>query len=396
MPVVNLFYDSYKGQVAVGLLVRGTLKANQQVVQIRHDGSLVPFKVTSVSVFKGMERVEVEEVFAGDIVALTGMTGAKIGETIAGAENPEALPFVKIEEPTVQMLFGVNTSPFSGKEGEYSTARNLKERLEREILNDVALRVEPMGGTDSSFIVSGRGELHLAILIEKMRREGFELQVGKPKVIFKEENGVRMEPFESVYIECPESFSGAVIEKMGSRKGILEDMKTEQGVTFLSFLVPTRGLIGYRTEFVADTKGQGIMNTLFHGYKPFVGEIRTIQHGSLVAYESGITNSYGLLNAQNRGQLFLGHGVEVYEGMIVGKNAKPEDLEVNVCKTKQLSNMRSKGEGVSEHFDTPLTLTLEESIEYLGDDELLEVTPKSLRLRKMVLPKLLRKRAKMV
>ena len=396
MPVVNLFYDSYKGQVAVGLLVRGTLKANQQVVQIRHDGSLVPFKVTSVSVFKGMERVEVEEVFAGDIVALTGMTGAKIGETIAGAENPEALPFVKIEEPTVQMLFGVNTSPFSGKEGEYSTARNLKERLEREILNDVALRVEPMGGTDSSFIVSGRGELHLAILIEKMRREGFELQVGKPKVIFKEENGVRMEPFESVYIECPESFSGAVIEKMGSRKGILEDMKTEQGVTFLSFLVPTRGLIGYRTEFVADTKGQGIMNTLFHGYKPFVGEIRTIQHGSLVAYESGITNSYGLLNAQNRGQLFLGHGVEVYEGMIVGKNAKPEDLEVNVCKTKQLSNMRSKGEGVSEHFDTPLTMTLEESIEYLGDDELLEVTPKNLRLRKMALGKLERKRSKMV
>ncbi|OGY55035.1 MAG: GTP-binding protein TypA [Candidatus Buchananbacteria bacterium RIFCSPLOWO2_01_FULL_46_12] len=396
MPVVNLFYDSYKGQVAVGLLVRGTLKANQQVVQIQHDGSLVPFKVTSVSVFKGMERVEVEEVFAGDIVALTGMTGAKIGETIAGAENPEALPFVKIEEPTVQMLFGVNTSPFSGKEGEYSTARNLKERLEREILNDVALRVEPMGGTDSSFIVSGRGELHLAILIEKMRREGFELQVGKPKVIFKEENGVRMEPFESVYIECPESFSGAVIEKMGSRKGILEDMKTEQGVTFLSFLVPTRGLIGYRTEFVADTKGQGIMNTLFHGYKPFVGEIRTIQHGSLVAYESGITNSYGLLNAQNRGQLFLGHGVEVYEGMIVGKNAKPEDLEVNVCKTKQLSNMRSKGEGVSEHFDTPLTMTLEESIEYLGDDELLEVTPKNLRLRKMLLGKLERKRSKMV
>ncbi|OHA64271.1 MAG: GTP-binding protein TypA [Candidatus Wildermuthbacteria bacterium RIFCSPHIGHO2_01_FULL_48_25] len=396
MPVVNLFYDSYKGQVAVGLLVRGTLKANQQVVQIQHDGSLVPFKVTSVSVFKGMERVGAEEVFAGDIVALTGMTGAKIGETIADAESPEALPFVKIEEPTVQMLFGVNTSPFSGKEGEYSTARNLKERLEREMLNDVALRVELMGGTDSSFIVSGRGELHLAILIEKMRREGFELQVGKPKVILKEESGTKLEPFENVYIECPEAFSGTVIEKMGSRKGILEDMKTEQGVTFLSFSVPTRGLIGYRTEFMADTKGQGIMNTLFHGYKPFVGEIKTIQHGSLVAYESGITNSYGLLNAQNRGQLFLGHGVEVYEGMIVGKNAKPEDLEVNVCKTKQLSNMRSKGEGVSEHFDTPLTLTLEESIEYLGDDELLEVTPKSLRLRKMVLPKLLRKRAKMV
>ncbi len=396
MLVVNLSHDAYKGQVAVGPLVRGNLKAGQQVALMRHDGSLAPFKITSVSVFKGMERVEVESVVAGDIITLTGMTGAKIGETIADAEHPEALPFVKIEEPTVQMLFGVNTSPFSGQEGEYSTARNLKDRLDREILADVALRVEPLGGTDSSFIVSGRGELHLAILIEKMRREGFELQVGKPKVILKEVNGAKLEPFENVYIECPESFSGTVIEKMGSRKGILEDMKTEQGVTFLSFLVPTRGLIGYRTEFVADTKGQGIMNTLFHGYKPFVGEIKTIQHGSLVAYESGTSNSYGLLNAQNRGQLFLGHGVEVYEGMIVGKNAKPEDLEVNVCKTKQLSNMRSKGEGVSEHFDTPLTLTLEESIEYLGDDELLEVTPKSLRLRKMVLGKLERKRSKMV
>ncbi|MBI2642680.1 MAG: translational GTPase TypA, partial [Candidatus Wildermuthbacteria bacterium] len=247
MLVVNLSHDAYKGQVAVGPLVWGNLKAGQQVALMRHDGSLAPFKITSVSVFKGMERVEVESVVAGDIITLTGMTGAKIGETIADAEHPEALPFVKIEEPTVQMLFSVNTSPFSGQEGEYSTARNLKDRLEREILADVALRVEPLGGTDSSFIVSGRGELHLAILIEKMRREGFELQVGKPKVILKEVNGAKLEPFENVYIECPESFSGTVIEKMGSRKGILEDMKTEQGVTFLSFLVPTRGLIGYRT-----------------------------------------------------------------------------------------------------------------------------------------------------
>ncbi|MDO8633313.1 MAG: translational GTPase TypA [Candidatus Wildermuthbacteria bacterium] len=396
MLVVNLFYDSYKGQIALGPLVAGTLKKDQQVVHMKRDGSKISFKVTSLATFKGMERVEVEEAFAGDIVALSGIAGVQIGETIADAANPVALPFVKIDEPTVQMVFGVNTSPFAGKEGEYSTARYLKERLDREMLADVALKVETQKDSESVFIVSGRGELHLAILIEKMRREGFELQIGKPKVIFKTEGGVQQEPFEDVYIECPESFSGAVIEKLGSRKGVLQDMKTDKGVVFLSFLVPTRGLIGYRIEFLGDTKGQGIMNTLFHGYAPFVGEIKTIQHGSLVAYETGITNSYGLLNAQERGQLFLGHGVPVYEGMVVGRNAKPEDLEVNVCKTKQLSNMRSKGEGVSEHFDTPLTMTLEECIEYLGDDELLEVTPKNLRLRKMALGKLLRKRSKMV
>ncbi|MBI1984542.1 MAG: translational GTPase TypA [Candidatus Wildermuthbacteria bacterium] len=394
MLVVNLFYDSYKGQIATGPLVSGSMFKGQQVMHMRRDGSKIPFKVTSLMIFSGMDRQETEKADAGDIVALAGIEGVQIGETIADALNPSALPFVKIDEPTVQMMFAVNTSPFSGQEGEYSTARYLKERLEREILNDVALKIEPLGGSDSMFIVSGRGELHLAILIEKMRREGYELQVGRPKVIFKEEQGKKIEPFEEVYIECPESFAGSVIEKLGGRKGIMEDMKTEKGVSFLRFSIPTRGLIGYRAEFLGDTKGEGIINTLFKGYEPFAGEIKSTQHGSLISYESGESNMYGLLNAQERGQLFIGPGVKVYEGMVVGQNAKPVDLEVNVCKTKQLSNMRSKGEGVSEHFDTPLNMTLEECVEYLGDDELLEVTPKSLRIRKAILSKVDRKKAK--
>ncbi|MBI2113197.1 MAG: translational GTPase TypA [Candidatus Wildermuthbacteria bacterium] len=392
MLVVNLSYDSYKGQIVSGPLIAGSLAKGQQVMHMKRDGSQVPFKATAVMVFSGMDRVEVDKADAGDIVALAGAQGVQIGETIADALLPKALPFVKIDEPTVQMTFSVNTSPFAGREGEFSTARYLKERLERELLNDVALKIDPL--SDSSFVVSGRGELHLSILIEKMRREGYELQAGRPKVIFKEEQGKQLEPFEEVHIECPEPFGGKVIEKLGARKGVMEDMKTDKGVSHLRFVVPTRGLIGYRSEFLEDTKGEGVINTLFRGYQEFAGDIKATQHGSLIAYESGTSNMYGLLNAQERGQLFLGPGVEVYEGMVVGKNAKPEDLEVNICKTKQLSNMRSKGEGVSEHFDTPLSFTLEECIEYLGDDELLEITPKSLRIRKALLSKHDRKKAK--
>lgn len=394
MLVVNISYDNYKGQIAVGFLAAGTLKKNQQVMRIKTDGTKVPSRITAVMTFDGLNQVEVDEVEAGDIVALTGIEGVRIGETIADFENPVALPPLHIDEPTVKMSFSVNTSPFAGQEGEYSTARFLKDRLEQELLNDVALRVESAGNnSDSSFTVSGRGEFHLAILIEKMRREGYEFQVGKPEVIFKEEQGKLLEPFEDIYIECPEQYSGTVIEKVGSRKGEMLDMKVDRGIAFLRFLVSTRGFIGYRSEFLTDTKGEGIFNTLFHGYKPFLGDIKPRNHGSLIAHETGTSNTYGLLNAQERGQLFIGPGVSVYEGMIVGKNAKPQDLEVNICKTKQLSNMRSKGEGVSEHFDTPLTLSLEECIEYLGDDELLEVTPKSLRLRKAILTALKRKRA---
>lgn len=393
--VVNVAYDNYKGQIAVGLLVAGALKKNQQMMRIKADGTLVPSRLTAIMTFDGLNKVEVDEVEAGDIVAVAGIEEVKIGETIADFENPVALSPLHIDEPTVKMNFSVNTSPFAGQEGQYSTARYLKDRLERELLNDVALHIEPAGTSEGSFIVSGRGEFHLAILIEKMRREGYEFQAGKPEVIFKEENGKEMEPFEDIFIECPEQYTGTVIEKIGSRKGEMLDMKLEREIASLHFLVGTRGLIGYRSEFLTDTKGEGIFNTLFHGYKLSQGEIKARNHGSLVASESGISNSYGLLNAQERGQLFIGPGVSVYEGMIVGKNAKPQDLEMNVCKTKQLSNMRSKGEGVSEHFDTPITLSLEECIEYLGDDELLEVTPKSLRLRKAILTALERKRSSM-
>ncbi|TSC55459.1 MAG: GTP-binding protein [Parcubacteria group bacterium Greene0416_39] len=342
MLVVNTSYDNYKGPIAVGFLAAGTLQKNQQVMRIKTDGTNVPSRITAVMTFDGLNRIEVDEVEAGDIVDAAVLRA---------------------------------------------------ERLERELLNDVALRVESVEDLDSSFTVSGRGEFHLAILVEKMRREGYEFQVGKPEVIFKEENGKTLEPFEDIYIECPEQYSGTVIEKVGSRKGEMLDMKVDRGIVFLHFLVSTRGLIGYRSEFLTDTKGEGIFNTLFHGYKPSLGDIKPRNHGSLIAYETGTSNTYGLLNAQERGQLFVGPGVSVYKGMIVGKNAKPQDLEVNICKTKQLSNMRSKGEGVSEHFDTPLSLSLEECIEYLGDDELLEVTPKSLRLRKVVLSALDRKRS---
>jgi len=303
------------------------------------------------------------------------------------------LPPIKIEEPTVKMTFSINTSPFAGEEGEFSTARQLKERLQRELLNDVALRIDDNAGSDSSWIVSGRGELHLSILIEKMRREGYEFQVAKPEVIMHEENGVKTEPFEDTYIEAPEAFTGAVIEKMGRRKGEMKDMQVDRGIAHIHFLVPTRGLIGYRSEFLSDTKGEGIFNTLFHGYLPYAGEMKALQHGSLIAFESGEALQYGLVAAQERGQLFIFPGTKVYAGMIVGQNAKADDLEVNVCRAKKMSNMRSKGDGAADHFDTPKTLSLEECVEYLGDDELLEVTPKSLRLRKKILDSNMRKRA---
>jgi GTP-binding protein len=392
MLVVNVTYDSYKGHIAIGPLRSGTLTANQPVMRIKTDGTMIPSKTTAVITFDGLNRVETASVEAGDIVAVAGIENVKIGETIADATNPIALPPISIDEPTVKMRFAVNTSPFFGKEGTFSTARQLKERLEREMLMDVALHVEQSEQSDSSFTVSGRGELHLSILIEKMRREGYELQVSKPEVILKEEHGKTLEPFEDVFIECPEAAVGSVIQKLGNRKGEMVDMKMDRGRAHLHFLVSTRGLMGYRTEFLTDTKGEGILNTLFHGYLPVAGELKTERRGSLVAFESGESNLYGLLGAQERGKLFIGPGVAVYEGMIVGQHAKGGDLAVNVCKSKRLSNMRSKGEGTADHFDTPRKLSLEENIEYLGDDELLEVTPKSLRLRKAILNKLERRR----
>ncbi|TAL20344.1 translational GTPase TypA [Patescibacteria group bacterium] len=390
--VANVQYDNYKGKIGIGRVVNGVLRAGAPVIRLDRGGAQHPAKVTNIMVFKGLERVETTEAGAGDIVALAGISDISIGETIADAADPQPLPVLEIEEPTVKMNFSVNTSPFSGREGEYSTSRNLKERLERELMNDVALRLEP-GESADTFVVSGRGELHLAILIEKMRREGYELQVSRPQVIFKERDGEKTEPFESVSIECPEEFAGGVIEKMGRRRGEMRDMRVENGAAFLEFEIPTRGLIGYRSEFLTDTKGQGIINSLFLGYRPSIGAVATNPHGSLVAFEDGISTSYGLAAAQERGQLFIGPGAEVYAGMIVGQNAKPEDLEVNVAKEKRLTNMRSKGEGEGIRLDTPREMSLEDSLEYLGDDELLEVTPKNLRLRKAILDHLARKRA---
>ena len=386
---VNLAYDNYKGKIAIGRLYAGTLAKGMQVAHINREGIVEKAVISSVMTFEGLGRVETDSAVAGDIVAIAGIPDISIGETITDPEHPVPLPVIQIDEPTVEMTFGVNKSPFAGKEGEFSTSNNLRDRLMHEIETDVALRVEQVAGAADRWTVSGRGELHLAILIEKMRREGYELQASRPQVIFKEINGRKMEPIERVTIEVPEQYLGTVIEQMGGRKGIMADMRSDPSTTAghpgsatIEFLVPTRGLIGFRNLFLTSTKGQGIMNSLFEGYEEYKGDIDSNAHGSLVASESGITRSYGLLNAEGRGELFVAPGVEVYEGMIVGQNAKATDLRVNACKEKQLSNMRAKSDGGMEFLKVPRTLTLEEAIEYIGDDELVEITPKSIRMRK--------------
>ncbi|MBI2484586.1 translational GTPase TypA [Candidatus Uhrbacteria bacterium] len=392
MSVVNVQYDAYKGRLAVGRLVRGTMQTGQSVTHIHRDGTQAAGRVTTIEVFAGLARTSAEEVHAGDILAVAGIEDVGIGETLADAEAPEALPVLEIEEPTVKMTFAVNTSPFAGREGEFATSRHLKARLDRELQNDVALRVEE-GSGEGAFIVSGRGELHLAILIEKMRREGYELQVSRPQVIMKTVNKVEMEPFEQVSIEVPENMAGIVIEHMGKRRGEMNDMKVEGPTAFLEFEIPTRGLIGFRNEFLTDTKGQGIMNSLLLGYRPRTGEVATGVHGSMISMENGATMGYALTNLQERGMLFLGPGVEVYEGMVVGEHSRPEDIEVNPCKEKKLSNMRSKGDGVSVGLAPYRDMTLEQCLEYIGDDELVEVTPKNIRMRKAILVSHLRRRA---
>ncbi|OGL79269.1 GTP-binding protein TypA, partial [Candidatus Uhrbacteria bacterium RIFCSPHIGHO2_12_FULL_57_11] len=391
MLTVNLAYDNFKGKIAVGRLYSGTLRKGMEVAHINRDGVTKRVKLSAVMTFSGLNRAEVDEAEAGDIVAVAGISDISIGETIADPEHAVALPTIAIEEPTVKMTFGVNTSPFAGTEGTRSTSRNLAERLERELETDVALRVTATDSADR-WTVAGRGELHLSILIEKMRREGFELQASRPQVIFKEENGRRLEPIEHLSIECPEEFSGSVIQKMGIRRGEMKDMRVEGKTAYLEFEIPTRGLIGYRNEFMTDTKGLGIMNSLFSGYEEFRGEFDASPHGSLVAFEAGISTTYGLVAAQERGQLFIGPNVKVYEGMVVGQNAKAEDIPVNVCKEKRLSNMRSKGDGVAEALDVPREMGLEAALEYIGDDELVEVTPENIRVRKAALSAIERKR----
>lgn len=392
LAVVNVQYDNYKGRSAVGRVMNGVIKANQQVMHINREGVMKPAKVLAVQVFDGLGKREVESAEAGEVVVLSGIEKVEIGETIADFANPIALPVMKIEQPTVKMTFSVNTSPFAGREGEYSTARNIKERLERELQNDVALKMED-GVGEGAFIISGRGELHLAILIEKMRREGYEFQVSRPKVIFRQVDGRTQEPFEAVSIEAPEVSGGIVIEKMGKRKGEMKDMRVENGITYMEFEIATRGLIGYRSEFLTDTKGQGILNTLFLGYRDEIGEIATNPHGSHISMENGTTMGYALTNLQERGDLFVGPQTEVYAGMVIGQTSKAEDMEVNPCKEKKLSNMRSKGDGSSVSIVVPRVMTLETSLEYLGEDELLEVTPKNLRIRKLHLDAVSRKKA---
>ena len=389
---VNTVQDTFKGRLGIGRVIRGTFKPGT-AMWINRQGEQKIVKVNSIMVFDGLGRKEVSEAPAGEVVAFNGIADLKIGETITDPQHPEALPVVDIEEPTVKMTFGINTSPFAGQEGQYTTSRNIKERLEKELQNDVALKVDFSKGADS-FEVSGRGELHIAILIEKMRREGFELQVSKPQVIFKEIDGQKQEPFEEVEIEVPDNLSGVVIEKLGKRKGELKDMHTdENNIAHLKFEIPTRGLIGYRNEFTIDTKGLGILNTLLLGYRPYAGEFNRDEHGSLIAHENGTAVTYGLLIAEGRGVLFVSPQTKVYEGMIIGQNSKPDDLVVNVCKEKRLTNMRSKGDGVAESLAPPREMNLENALEYISDDELVEVTPKSIRLRKKLLKEHERRRA---
>ena len=389
--ITSIVADNFKGRIAIGRVYNGVVKAGQEITHINREGKSKKYRLVSLMTFLGLSRVEVAEVVAGDIAALAGIPEITIGETIADPENPEAMPLINIEEPTVKMTFMVNDSPFAGKEGQFQTSRQIRERLFKELETDVALRAEE---TDKgSFTVSGRGELHLAILIERMRREGFEFQVSRPQVITREINGKKMTPYEKVFVEVPEKHHGVVIQKLGSRKGEMVEMKNHNGIVFLEFVIPTRGLFGYKSEFLTDTKGFGIINTSFHQYLPDPGNWQERGNGSLISTETGETNMYGLRNVQDRGILFFSPAVNVYEGQVVGQNSRPNDIRVNVCKTKQLSNMRSKGEKNTEHFNTPKTMGLEDALEYIGDDELVEITPKSIRIRKIYLKEIDEKRA---
>ena len=386
----SLEYDDYVGRIGVGRVERGRVKKNQIVTLCKADGTQKNERITRLYQFEGLKRVEVEEAQAGDLICVSGIPEINIGETACAVDCVEPLPFIKIDDPTISMNFIVNDSPFAGQEGKFVTSRNIRDRLFKEVETNVSMRVEETDSTDT-FKVSGRGELHLSILIETMRRQGYEFQVSRPKVILKEIDGVTYEPVELLIVEVPEQYVGAVIEKLGSRKAELENMGVrEGGSTHLEFKVPSRGLIGYRSEFLTDTNGNGIMNQLFHGYEPYSGDIQTRERGSIVVHEAGESTGYGLFNTQDRGRLFIGPGVPVYEGMIVGECAKNEDIVCNVCKKKQLTNTRAAGSDDALRLIPPSTLSLEQCMEFIKDDELLEVTPTSLRLRKTILSKELR------
>ncbi|MDF2840883.1 MAG: typA [Clostridia bacterium] len=388
--ITTIEYDNFVGRIAIGKIARGKIKANQSAALCKRDGTFQNVKVAKVYSFIGLNRIEVEEASMGDIIAVSGMEDINIGETIADAQNPEALPFVEIEEPTISMNFIVNNSPFAGKEGDFVTSRHLRARLFKELETNVAMRVFETDSPDS-FEVAGRGELHLSILIETMRRQGFEFQISKPSVIFKDINGVRNEPIEHLIIDIPEEYMGAVMDKLGNRKAEMINMTTTtDGYLRIEFHIPARGLIGYRSQFMTDTKGNGVMHHMFHGYEPFRGDIPERQRGSLISFEAGETSTYGLFNAESRGLLFLGPGVSVYEGMIVGENAKQGDIEVNVCRKKHVTNMRASGTDEAMRLTPPVDMSLENCLEFIAADELVEVTPKSIRLRKRILDNNLR------
>ena len=384
--VTTLGYDDYRGVTAIGRIFSGRIKAGQKLARLTVDGRTLTENAKYLYTFQGLNKVEIEAASAGDIVSLAGLEEIGIGETLADPENPIQLPTIKVEEPTVRMTFGVNTSPFSGKEGKYGTSRRLRERLYEELRTNVALRVDDTE-TAENFLVSGRGELHLGILIETMRREGYEFQVSRPEVIFhKADDGALLEPYEEVHIETSSETVGVVVEMLGSRRGRMVDMQDSgQGTTRMIFVVPTRGLLGFRYQFLTSTRGAGVMHTIFHGYDEMAGSMNTRQTGSIVAWEAGSTTAYALKSAEERGMLFYGPGVDVYEGMVVGENARAIDIPINVCKKKHLTNIRAARGDMEIRLTPPRQMSLDEAIEYLADDELLEVTPESYRIRKRIL-----------
>ena len=396
--ISTIDYNEYVGRIGVGKVDNGSVKVNQEVVIVNHHepDKQKKVKISKLYEFDGLNKVEVSEAQIGSIVAISGISDIHIGDTLCSPENPVPIPFQKISEPTIAMHFIVNDSPLAGQEGKYVTSRHLRDRLFRELNTDVSLRVEETDTTEA-FKVSGRGELHLSVLIENMRREGYEFAVSKAEVLYHtDENGKKLEPMELCYIDVPDEFSGSVIEKLSQRKGELRSMGTASGgYTRLEFSIPSRGLIGYRGEFMTDTKGNGIMNTIFDGYGPYKGDIQYRKQGSLIAFEAGEAITYGLYNAQERGVLFIGPGEKVYSGMVVGQNGKGEDIELNVCKKKQLTNTRSSSADEALRLTPPKVLSLEQALEFIDTDELLEVTPKSLRIRKKILDPTMRKRAAM-
>ena len=393
--ISTIDYNEYVGRIGVGKVDNGTISVNQDmvVVNAHEPDKQKKVKISKLYEFDGLNKVEVKEAGIGSIVAISGISDIAIGDTLCSPENPVAIPFQKISEPTIAMQFIVNDSPFAGQEGKYVTSRHLRERLFRELNTDVSLRVEESENADS-FRVSGRGELHLSVLIENMRREGYEFAVSKAEVLYKkDEKGKLLEPIETAYIDVPDEFTGTVIDKLSQRKGELQNMSASNGgYTRLEFSIPARGLIGYRGEFMTDTKGNGILNTAFEGYAPYKGDIQYRKQGSLIAFETGESVTYGLFSAQERGTLFIGPGEKVYSGMVIGQNGKAEDIELNVCKTKHLTNTRSSGSDDALKLTTPRILSLEEALDFIDTDELLEVTPKTLRIRKKILDSKMRKR----